>query len=369
MSVEATLKKQAKEILAKENWAKSIMGFLCVLSVCGITFLIVDLSTYFITDDIFSKPIYIAIMIGIALVGIIAFIMLSPFYTGYIKFIADSKNQKTGDVQNFIYYFEKKRYLDTVQLNLSLFVRYAVLFIVCALPLALFLVLMNIMPDYETGFKIGALWSGIIGVVVLFIVSRFYVMVQYLYVSDFDYRKEKEIIKASRYMVKKNFGKIMNLYISFIVYWLLSFFMIPVVFVYPYFKHTAVLSYSYIYELEKSNFVSSYSQFNNRLDEQSKSDCEQLGADDYVEQHNTQQVDMDVQLQVQENVQTFNTQNSNQFGIHSEIVENNQQIKTSDKINSQINNNNINEMVSNFNNNQQTTQNSFIPDENSDIIM
>lgn len=350
MSIEATLKKQAKDILARDNWAKSILGFLCVLSVCGITLLVVDFSTFFMTDDILDKPVKIAIMIAIALVGVISFILLSPFYTGYIKFISDSKNQKTGDVQSFIYYFEKKRYRDTLQLNLSLFVRYAALFIICALPVTVFLALMQTMSEYETGLKIGALWSGIIGAVAFFIFSRFYVMVQYLYVSDFDYIKEKELIKASKYMIKKNFGKVMNLYISFIIYWLLSFFMIPLVFVYPYFKHTAILSYSYIYDLEKKNTASLYcklneqsqteEQFNDKTEVQNTENFEKV--DDNTEQSNTQEV---VEAQPQENIQNENN------------------------INVQISDENVSENVSNFNNNQQTTQNTFIPDENSDIIM
>lgn len=315
MSVEATLKKQARTILAKDNWAKSIMGFLCVLSVFSITLLVVDLSTYLITDDILNQPINIAIMVAIALVGIIGFVLLSPFYTGYIKFIVESKEQKTGDIQNFIHYFAKKRYLATVQLNLVLIVRYAVLLIICALPLTAFLVLMQTMPDYETGFKIGALWAGIIGAVVFVAVSRFYVMVQYLYVSDFEYRKEKELFKASSYMVRKNFGKVISLYISFIGYWLLSFFMIPLVFVYPYFKHTSVLSYSYIHELEKSNLMSRINK-------------------------NNVQTDM-------------------QF---------NNVAQPENNINAQTNSDNISQNVSNFNNYQQTSQNTFIPDKNSDII-
>lgn len=340
MSVEATLKKQARDILAKDNWAKSILGFLCVLSVCGITLLVVDFSTLLMTDDILDKPVNIAIMTAIAMVGVIGFMLLSPFYTGYIKFIADSKNQKTGDVQSFIYYFNKKRYRDTLLLNLSLFVRYAVLFIICALPVSIFLALMETMPEYETGFKIGALWSGIIGAVVFFMISRFYVMVQYLYVSDFDYTKEKELIKASKYMIKKNFGKVINLYISFIIYWLLSFFMIPLVFVYPYFKHTAVLSYSYIYELEKGNSASPYYKL-------------------------TKQFEYSEDVKIQENNYNLDAQSD----IKNNAVEDNENIKNENNINTQINDENVGENISNFNNNQQTNQNAFIPDENSDIIM
>lgn len=328
MSIEATLKKQAKEILAKNNWAKSITAFLCVLSVCFMTVLIIDFATYFMTDDILSKPIYIVAMIAIVLVGVVGFILLSPVYTGYIKFISESKEQKTGDIQSVFYYFAKGRYSKTVLLNLGLFFRYAMLFIVCALPVTALLILTEVKPDLETGLKIGALWTGIAGGLTFIIISRFYVMVQYLYTSDFEYKKEKELIKASRYMVKKNFGKVSNLYISFALYWVLSFFVIPIVFVYPYFKHTAVLSYSYIYEMEKSNLNQKPQQTMQNIDVQVNS---------YNEQ---QQIDG-----MQEESQTENVTNA------------------------QINSYNNNKNIFDFDNNQQTTQNGFIPDENSDIIM
>ena len=342
MSIEATLKKQARDILAKDNWAKSILGFLCVLSVCGITLLVVDFSTLFMTDNIMDEPVNIIIMTAISLVGVIGFMLLSPFYTGYIKFISDSKNQKTGDVQSLIYYFDKKRYRNTLILNLSLLVRYATLFIICALPISVCLVFMETMPEYETGFKIGALWSGIIGGVAFFMISRFYVMVQYLYVSDFDYVKEKEIIKASKYMIKKNFGKVMNLYISFIIYWLLSFFMIPLVFVYPYFKHTAILSYSYIYEIEKQNPASPYY----KLPEQ-----------------------LQLQEQFEDSEAVLSQENNADLDNQSEINHNAVEDNDENNINAQISDENIGKNISNFNNNQQTNQNAFIPDENSDIIM
>ena len=338
MSVEATLKKQAREILAKDNWAKSIMGFLCVLSVFGITLLVVDLSTYLMTDDILSNPINIAIMVAISLVGVVGFVLLSPFYTGYIKFIAESKEQKTGDAQNFVYYFAKGRYLKTVLLNLTMLVRYAVLLIICVLPLAVFLVLMHEMPEYETGFKIGALWSGIVGAVVFFMISRFYVMVQYLYVSGFEYRKERELIKLSSRMIRKNFGKCLSLYISFIGYLLLCFFMIPIVFVYPYFKHTAILSYSYIYELEKSN-----TENNNQ-----------------ALAYNP--VPTDNQAYITSN--EINTYSQSKLDIN----ENAQLAGVKNNINAQTNSDNISQNVLNFNNNQQTTQNAFIPGENSGIM-
>lgn len=258
MSVEKTLKKQARDILAKNNWPKSILGFLCVCLVLGLIFSVVDLASAFITEDVLGDPVNIAIIAGVSLVGGIMFILLAPVYTGYMRFIANSKNNETGDVQDIFYYFKKGKYADTVQLNLCLFIRYAMLFIVLALPVAACLFFMKKLPDFELLFKISAVWLGIIAAVAYIAVSRFWVMTQYLYVADFDYRKESELLKASRYMVKKNFGKIVSLYFSFILYALLSFFVIPIIFVYPYFKHTTFLSYSYIYELEAANPQSPY---------------------------------------------------------------------------------------------------------------
>lgn len=258
MSVEKTLKKQARNILAKGNWQKSILGFLCVCSVLSIIFTIVDQSTMLITDDILSKPLNLAIIIAVSLLCGIGLILLTPIYTGYLRFIANSKNAKTGDVQDIFYYFKKGKYVDTVQFNLALFLRYAVFLIICALPVTACFVFMQLIPEYELAFKIGSVWLGIIAVPTYCFVSRFWVMAQYLYVTDFDYRKEKEIVKASHYFVKNNFSKVISLYISFIPYALLCFFVIPIVFVYPYFKHTTFLSYSYIYELETANPQSPY---------------------------------------------------------------------------------------------------------------
>ncbi len=345
MNIEKTLKKQAREILAKDNWLKSITGFLSVLSVCFMAVLVIDFATYFITDDILSKPIYIAIMVAIALVGIIGFVLLSPVYTGYVKFIYDSKEQKTGDIQSVFYYFAKGRYFNTVQLNLGLFFRYAMLFILCALPITALLILTEIKPDFETGLKIGALWAGIVGGVVFLALSRFYVMVQYLYVSNFEYKKEKELIKASRYMVKKNFGKITNLYISFALYWLLSFFVIPVVFVYPYFKHTAVLSYSYIYEIEKDN----------------------LNKKNSIPQ--PQQAMQNVDMQFNNSYNEQQQYNNEQYCAEESYSEKTEPLQSESITNTEINSYNSYENTSDFDNNQQTTQNGFILDENSDIIM
>ncbi|MEE0264332.1 MAG: hypothetical protein UD936_01790 [Acutalibacteraceae bacterium] len=258
MSVEKTLKQQARGILAKDNWPKSVTGFLCVCLVLAIIYSMVEVASIFITEDIMSNPVNIVIIVAAALLGGVAFILLSPVYTGYIRFIANCKNKKTGDIQDVFYYLKKCRYIDTVQLNLGLFVRYAMLFIVCALPAVACLILMKVLPDFELIFKITAVWTGIIAVAAYLLVSRFWVMTQLLYVADFDYIKESELYRASRYIVKKNLGKVISLYFSFILYLLLCFFVIPVVFVYPYFKHTTMLAYAYMYEIEMADPQSPY---------------------------------------------------------------------------------------------------------------
>ena len=111
------------------------------------------------------------------------------------------------------------------------------------------------------------MWLLILGALGYFLISRFYSLAQYLYVSDFHYRKERELVRASSYIVRKNFSKIISVYISFIPWMLLCFFAIPAVMVYPYFKHTTVLSYSYIYELANENPQSPYYHSNYPLGE------------------------------------------------------------------------------------------------------
>lgn len=267
MSAEKILKRQTKEILAKENWAKSITGFLCVLSVFVLCFILVDIASVFIPEQPKDgRVVSLVVVFGISLLSLILMILLSPLYTGYIRFIANCKDNDTGDIQDLFYYFAKGKYINTVQINLLLLVRYSVYIILCALPSIIFLVCMELIPEYEVLFKIFAVWFIIGGVVGLFFISRLFIMTEYLYVSDFNYRKESEIIRASKYMVKRNYSKVISIHISYIPWLLLCFFVIPVVFVYPYFKHCTLLSYSYIYEMENNNPSSPYYKSNQPLE-------------------------------------------------------------------------------------------------------
>lgn len=258
MNVESQLKKQAKIILAKNNWVKSITGFLFVLTVLGIMFVFVSIGSIFVDEGMEKTPLNIALCGGISLVGVVAVILLSPIYTGYVKFISECRYSDTGDIQNIFYYFKRSRYIDTVQINLLLLMRKGIWFIVCFLPAVTMLTCAEFIPQYKVVFQICAVWLGIGAALGYFLISRCYIMTQYLYVTDMKYRKESELIKASFYMVKKNYSRVISLYLSYIIWGLFCFFVLPVVFVYPYFKHSAVLSYSYIYDIEKKNLQSPY---------------------------------------------------------------------------------------------------------------
>ena len=126
-----------------------------------------------------------------------------------------------------------------------------------SLPTVIILILSD-NSSYRTALQISAVWVGLGCFAGYFAVSRLYIMAEYLYVSDFHYHKESDITTASQYMVKKNMGKILGVYISYVGWLILCFFVIPIVFVYPYFKQTALLSQSYIYDIESNNPNSPY---------------------------------------------------------------------------------------------------------------
>lgn len=258
MSAEKQLKKQAKDILAKDNWLKSIIGFLLVLTAFGVMFAFANLGSIFVEDGMEKNTLNIVLCGVFSLIGVAAFILLSPIYTGYIKFISECRDSDTGDIQNIFYYFAKGRYIDTVQINLLLLVKKGICLVVCFLPVVAMITCAEFISQYEVVFKICAVWLGIGAVVAYFLISRRYIMTQYLYVADMKYKKESDLIKASIYMVKKNYSRVISLYLSYIIWGLFCFFVLPVVFVYPYFKHSAILSYSYIYDIEKIDPQSPY---------------------------------------------------------------------------------------------------------------
>ena len=108
------------------------------------------------------------------------------------------------------------------------------------------------------------------------------------------------------------------------------FFMIPLVFVYPYFKHTAILSYSYIYELEKSNPASPC--YNTNIEYQPQSQGVQ---------YSNESIDNTTEPQ----------QENNNFDMQCDKEENNQEINPENNINTQINNDNTQENELDFDNN------------------
>ena len=270
MKAEKTLKIQARQILAKDNWVKSVTGFLMILMVLGIGFIVVSIAMTFIGDflgennniDFSQFRITDLLLCLVIFVGALAVvIMMSPLYTGYIRFIAGCRNKESGDISDIFYYFAKEKYFETVQFNIFLFIRKALYLLLFSLPFVGILVLSK-ESQYQTALKIGAVWVGLGCVAGYFFVSRLYIMAEYLYVADFQYSKESDITKASKDIVKKNLGKVLGIYVSYLGWLILCFLVIPVVFVYPYFKHTAILSQSYLYDIENNNPSSPYYRSN-----------------------------------------------------------------------------------------------------------
>ena len=267
-TVEGTIKKQAKEILAKNNWAKSIIGTLCVMSAVAVGVLVFDGATLLMSEDILKNSLNLALMVVLCIVSLVVFLLLSPVYTGYVRFIDKCRSRETGNAEDIFYYFSKSRYIHTVQLNLLLALFYGLMFIVCLAPAIVMLVLSGIGMGNQTVFQICALWLAIFGGLAFFIVSRFLNMTTYLYVANFNYKKEIELVKASVYIVKTNLSKVINLYISYLPWLIPCFFVLPIVFVYPYFKHSVVLSQSFIYDIENDTQNSPYFQSNVQISTQ-----------------------------------------------------------------------------------------------------
>ena len=162
MSAENVLKKQTKVILGKNNWMKSVTGFLCVLTSLAIPFMLIYFSAAFL-DDSFLKnntvdfseinPVNAGICIAAAVLSLIVFVMLLPVYTGYIRFIAGCRSSQSGDIEDIFYYFQKGKYLDTVQLNMIIIIRKAVWFLIFSLPAVIMLYLAANFQELRT------LWS------------------------------------------------------------------------------------------------------------------------------------------------------------------------------------------------------------------
>lgn len=247
MKSNALVKKQARERL-KGNWGVFSAAFLALIAVLALTsaietflavFGVYGLSASELMSLFESQPYMEFVVFVIQLLIIAVYVFSLPLITGIAKMSMDCACGREISCADFLSFFARRKFLNTVCFNIALYARKAFWLIICLLPAVICVGIasansrslgqLGVVLLYIAG--IAFLFAGIITYIYL---SAKYFLAQYLYASYDDKRSLNEPIRKSIKYMKGNHNKYFMLVVSFIPWIALSFFILPMFYSYPY---------------------------------------------------------------------------------------------------------------------------------------
>lgn len=173
----------------------------------------------------------------------VSLLFASPLFLGcYRLFLLIARNEKPRCMEIF-YYFQNRLYKAALSFGFSLFLRVLARFVLSFIPLAAVLLL-----SVFTSFKnIDIIWgTAIISIAAVFGIALFvYLSVSLFYApiaftllptvsTSSHFRRSKEICRKQK-------GEIILFFLSFIPWYLLCFFIIPIIWAVPYFSVSMII--------------------------------------------------------------------------------------------------------------------------------
>ncbi len=247
MNAEKFVKKEAKSVLS-DNWGIAIFSVLVLLIVPIVSLVIVELSFVFLGDaetveeGLTNSPVDGALFLFFNVAAIIAFVLLSPLYNGFVRVFSSIADKKTPDPFDLFYFLEtKERYKETIGFMTVIILK--VLAIICAceaIPVALLIMAED---DNDAMLISGAILAFVGAVAAFLIMHRFnFKIVLYSYL---DCSSSVANIVGGR-IAKKNTLSLIKLAVTFVPGLLITFFVVPFIYYYPYITCSYMVSTKYL---------------------------------------------------------------------------------------------------------------------------
>lgn len=254
MSTEKTIKNQAKKSL-EGNWtiAISALFFVCaiaVLIIAGSSILTESFNLHSVSD-LENLDDGSAFLYGIiTLIGNLAVCAVSPVINGVVKIFTNISMHGKTEIGDIFYYFK-----NAGDYFRSIFVNYVVYFcfsfiggildIYGFVTAKIGVSLQNgVKFDILTALLILALIASIIIKIIVYIIFVHYTLIFHSMFDSFNFT-------MSIKFAIRHFGATIKLLFSFLGWILLCFFVVPAIYVVPYFISSAAVSTKWLYALDK----------------------------------------------------------------------------------------------------------------------
>lgn len=265
MSPEAKVKLEARARLANNNWGKAIAIFFITISIPVLLSICLEFARFLLNVQVTAGSLYkggnlrdaITYFVGqlrtsrlfeyliVALsLSVLMSLVTLPLHLGVVRWNYLAAKGESPDVGGVFYYFSSVRlYFRSIWFSVLMGLRlllWAVLLFGPGLSLLVFSTefIMSNSQDYLTAATAGILGGSLLllaGTVLFVLILLRYFLAQYVVVA----KNEKSVNHCIHYSWRrmKGFRKsVFVLVLSFIGWFLLSFFVLPIIFVVPYFR-------------------------------------------------------------------------------------------------------------------------------------
>lgn len=262
METEKKIRTQAKNAL-NGNWTAAAAGLFLIFALSLLLFLLYYFAVNII--NIFNGNTYdgvyeASIVILICLLVLSGF-ALSPVLNGFFKICYNIANKKEADFSDAFYFFKRNKYFTTVQFNLIIAFKIILNFIVGLIPyFAVTLItgifslqLLNTVIANEVFFSVQAFLFAL-GATFAVIRSLRLFITNFLYIEN-DRIDFQEIFSISRKINKIHSKDLTLLFFTFLAWIASCFFVLPAIYVIPYFTTAFANSSKWLIQLYKEGKI------------------------------------------------------------------------------------------------------------------
>lgn len=259
MKIEKTIREQARNVL-NGNWVSGVVALFILFGVFIMIELIAEILLY--SANVYDsngmlKSSHIPYFIGVMILCIAAFVTASPIINGFLKFFYQLTTDKNSDLNCVLYFFRGTIiYFKTICFNILVIGKLIVYFAIGFIPYFLLNFLDGIFDLFPTvlaeeiSFVIYTVLFGI-GITVGIILSVKTLLINFIYVDDDSKSVGSYFTGDDHKFANKHYKDFIILTFTFIPWFALCFFVLPCIYVIPYYTEALATSAKWLIKLHK----------------------------------------------------------------------------------------------------------------------
>lgn len=257
MKAEKIIRYQARQAL-NGNWVAAIAALFTVIVFYLLVFFIFSLSVsvfdIFQGDDSVSTGNEVPYIIMLCFTFLLT-VAISPVKNGFLRLCYKVQNDGDSEFREVFYFFSRiKLYFRAIQFNIFYALRIILCFLIASAPYALFTVITGCVSAFAGSavmygdiFSVAGVFLSVCSIALGSLLSLRFLPAQFIFAAQLDYNA----FAANKQIIDKHYKDFLKMTVSFIPWTLLCFFVLPALYVIPYFFTSTATSTKWLFKLYK----------------------------------------------------------------------------------------------------------------------